>query len=226
MGHTHARGPRDKAALHDALDGFFALPRADQLEHLRVATDYLGPTQRPETPAERQLRRQAETLKALEAVQDNLHLTADKAPTADEFDLAAKRLGLGEDRNTVRRAFGAWSAATATLTGGKPPETAAQKHIRRQVARRARGRPGHIESISRSAPPEAPSPTSSRRSTRVCCSGPASLCRTRGNDRPQLAFAELRLHYPLLELWPVSSPSLELDNAGALTHHAWRELPL
>lgn len=130
--------PRDTAQLHDALERFFALPRDAQLEHHRVTGNFLGAAHRAETPIERGLRRQAETLAALQAVQEKMGLTADRAPTADQFDDVARRLGLDEDRNTVRRAFGTWSAATTTLTGGAPVESAAQRSHRREVARRKR----------------------------------------------------------------------------------------
>jgi len=141
--------PRDSAQLHDSLERFFALTREDQLEHIRIITDWLAQTHRPETDDERQRRRQAETLNALRLVQTKLQLTANRAPTADQFDQVAKELGLGEDRSSVRRAHGTWSAATATLTGGSPVETAAQKHIRGQLARPQRTRVAHIEGIAR-----------------------------------------------------------------------------
>ncbi len=140
--------PRDTAQLHEALETFFALPRDAQLELHRVAGNYLSALGRTETDIERGLRRQAETLAALQAVQEELDLTADRAPTADQFDDVAKRLGLDEDRNSVRRAHGAYSAATTTLTGGAPVESAAQRSHRREIARRTPTRVEHIAGIA------------------------------------------------------------------------------
>lgn len=133
---TDAAAPLERELV---LQRFFALAPKDQLASYRVIRDYLAARIR-ETRRDRLVEERAAALDAFAAVVEHLGLEPGRAPTAREFDTAARELGLDWNRGRVQRLWGRWRFASEAFRGERTPESADRRAQRRAAIGRSRGR--------------------------------------------------------------------------------------
>lgn len=132
------RHPAADAARHDAIRRVFDLPWRDILEVYVTIGSYVEVGGTHETKLSKQLRGRAEALEALEAAADHLGL-ADGAPLrVEEFDAAARQLGLNLNSAKVIRRWETWRVAVDALWGRSIPETPQQRALRRATSGKRR----------------------------------------------------------------------------------------
>jgi predicted DNA-binding transcriptional regulator AlpA len=120
--------------LQLVLRRFFRLSRAQQLSAYREMRDHLADSIR-ETKKDGYVARKEDALRALGEVARHLGLPARVAPTPEQFDIAARELGLGWDRSKVRRAWQRWRYAKAVFLGEELPQSARERQAQRRIGR-------------------------------------------------------------------------------------------
>lgn len=130
----------------EALQRFFALSTADQLRAHQEIKTYLADELGEEDELDRIIAQRGQALGALRRVFEELRargaLSADRAPTAAQFDQLARELRLEAEpgapwgRARIVRAYGSWRNAQAALLG----ETVLESPVQRQQRRKAGGK--------------------------------------------------------------------------------------
>lgn len=123
---------------------FFALPRRDQLAAYSVIRAALA-EEVEENEDDRRSEARAATVDAMAQVAAELGLGPGEAPTPQQFDQTAKRLGLDTNRSRVIRAWGKWRFAKIEYLGRTPANTRSRGHRAGQT--RASAYEGHLASI-------------------------------------------------------------------------------
>jgi hypothetical protein len=126
------------AARRELLQRFAALPEKERLGAYEEMRSYLAADLGKETDEDRLIEREQEALAVLEKVAAHLRangeLADDAAPTASQFDRAARDLDLRWDRSRITRVFGLWRNAKLTLLGEHLTEGRAQRRFRLEQA--------------------------------------------------------------------------------------------
>ena len=118
-----------------------ALPDRDKFIVFETLREYLGGELDAEGEGERQVRLRSEALEAMNQVALHLKLGEGKAPTATQFDKAAREIGLDWNSSKVVRAYTRWRNAAQAFRGDHVARTPKQRRLDRQV----RGNPRTCE---------------------------------------------------------------------------------
>lgn len=133
-----------EAALRQVLD----LPWRDVYEVYTTLGEYLKPQKRErETKTQRELRERAEALEALERAARHLKLPADRAPTVEQYNRAATKLGLDLSSAQVVRRWGFWREASNALVRKARTETPEQRAVRRATTGKRRGHADYLAGV-------------------------------------------------------------------------------
>ncbi len=134
----------------------------EQLDIYVALSEYLGSELGAENPFVQQLQRRRESLDAIAQVAEHLALPDNQAPTAQQFNTASRKLGLGWTSTTVVKERGRWRNATKAYLGERAPETSAQRSLRRRRAGKARGHGTYLAGV-RQWQDQVPPPASTTR---------------------------------------------------------------
>lgn len=200
------------------------LPRSEQLAAFEEIREYLGQDVGIETDVDRLIEREQEALSVLRRVADDLRergaLGPDRAPTADQFDAVAKRLGLTWDRSRVVRVFGLWRNAKRSLLDQHVTQGRAQRRFRHKTAGRRRS---HEECLTAVRGWLGSKPEGLQRLDYDSWAEKEN--RKRGDDERPLPMAEAirsRLGFPWSDVVKVAQGTIELS--AALKRQARRVL--
>lgn len=136
--------PRRKTARQAVWRRFVELDYADQIEFCVELAQYM-PAAHGAALIDPELRARRDSLEALRRVTE--HLGLDHPPTAKEFDVVRKELGLDWSSAKLVRTWGYWDTAKDALLGSRPRPTAAASALRRRFAGSKRRREESLTAV-------------------------------------------------------------------------------
>jgi hypothetical protein len=140
---------RPRTERGDVLRRFFSLSTADQLEAFQEIREALSADPGEEDAHTREVRERAAALEAIGKVSEHLGLPEGQAPTVQQFNETARKLGLGWGSTRVARIWGRWRVATSAYRGEQVTRTAASRSRSRRTTGPARAHEEYLEGIRR-----------------------------------------------------------------------------